>query len=240
MIHRSNQGPHHFTEGFTDHLEEALGVRIRRRLCYGDIHVSKEEREMPRQVEGDYWIVVNGGKFDFTAKWWSPFRMQAVVRGMPHVKFVQVGELGHQHWILDEPNVEQLLGRTDVRQLIRLVYWAKGVICPVTFLMHLAAAVPMPEGGRRTRPCIVLAGGREPARWEAYTNHAYLHTCGMLPCCDNGGCWKSRILPLCDGDEKDKKLCLRPVKVEHDVTLPECLAMIEPRHVIEAMKRYGA
>jgi hypothetical protein len=29
-------------------------------------------------------------------------------------------------------------GRTDLRQLVRLVYHAQGVLCPVTLLMHLA------------------------------------------------------------------------------------------------------
>ena len=37
--------------------------------------------------------------------------------------------------------VLDLRGKTDLRQLIRLVYHAQGVLCPVTLAMHLAAAV---------------------------------------------------------------------------------------------------
>ena len=87
----------------------------------------------------------------------------------------------------------------------------------MTLLMHLAAAVEVPgemENGiwkmPKNRPCVVVAGGREPAQWEAYPHHQYLHTNGALRCCDNGGCWKSRVVPLGDGDAKDEaeNLCV--------------------------------
>ena len=34
-----------------------------------------------------------------------------------------------------------LVGKTSLRELIRLIYRADGVLCPVTLAMHLAAAV---------------------------------------------------------------------------------------------------
>jgi hypothetical protein len=104
--------------------------------------------------------------------------------------------------------------------------------------MHLAAAVETAEGRPRNRPCVVVAGGREPAQWEAYPFHQYLHTNGALPCCDFGGCWKSRILPLNDGDEKDNSLCSFPVKLETCRTIPKCLDMITADAVIQAIGRY--
>ena len=87
-----------------------------------------------------FWIVVAGGKFDYTIKWWDHDRFQQVVdhfRG--RILFVQVGEAVHDHPPLRD--VIDLRGRTDLRQLVRLVYHAQGVLCPVTLLMHLAAAV---------------------------------------------------------------------------------------------------
>ena len=122
-----------------------------------------------------------------------------------------MGEAGHHHPPLR--NVLDLRGQTDLRQLVRLVYHAQGVLCPVTLLMHLAAAVETPPGMPKNRPCVVIAGGREPAQWEAYPHHQYIHTNGALMCCDHGGCWKSRVVPLGDGDEKDepRNLCVNVV-----------------------------
>ena len=33
LIHKSNTGPSHFTEGFTDYFEDLLGIRIKDRIC---------------------------------------------------------------------------------------------------------------------------------------------------------------------------------------------------------------
>jgi hypothetical protein len=101
--------------------------------------------------------------------------------------------------------------------------------------MHLAAAVEAPGGAPRNRPCVVVAGGREPPHWFAYPHHQVLHTVGALRCCDNGGCWKARTLPLGDGDEKDEveNLCVDVVG-----ELPRCMDMIRPRDVIERIETY--
>ncbi|MEO6742194.1 MAG: glycosyltransferase family 9 protein [Chthoniobacteraceae bacterium] len=218
LIHRSNSGPWHFVHGFTQFLAEKLGVEITPTDFKGDIHLAPQERKWISQVQEitrepvPFWIVNAGGKFDFTAKWWELARYQAVVdhfRG--RILFVQVGEKGHRHPPLR--GVLDLRGRTSLRQLVRLVHHAQGVLCPVTLAMHLAAAVPLRDGMPKNRPCVVIAGGREPAQWEAYPHHQFIHTNGALRCCDHGGCWKSRTIPLGDGDKKDvpDKLCTNVV-----------------------------
>jgi hypothetical protein len=90
------------------------------------------------------------------------------------------------------------------------------------------------------RPCIVVAGGREPAQWEAYGAHRYLATNGCLKCCDRGGCWKSRVIPLGDGDDKDKpdQLCVMPVGTKSGQIIPKCLDLIKAQDVIRAMEQY--
>ena len=75
--------------------------------------------------------------------------------------------------------------KTDLRQLVRLCYHAEGAVCHVTMLNHLMSAWE--------KPCVVIAGGRESAGWEAYNETSYLDTIGALPCCKSGGCWKSKI-----------------------------------------------
>ena len=244
LIQRSNAVPYHFIHGFRLHLEERLGIGIVAHAFRGDIHLRDEERgwlsqvdEITGEARSRFWIIVSGGKRDFTAKWWDPARSQAVVdhfRG--RIQFVQCGAGEHPHPLLD--GVIDLVGKTDLRQLVRLMYHADGVVCPVTSFMHLAAAVETKPGRPKNRPCVVVAGGREPSQWEAYPHHQYLHVNGSLPCCDNGGCWKSRVTALGDGDEKDGSLCVRPVRLTSGRVLPKCMDLVTTGDMIRAIERY--
>jgi ADP-heptose:LPS heptosyltransferase len=240
LIHRSNHAPYHFLHGFIEYLNDRLGLAIKPTQFRGDIHLSGIEKSWISQVEEivrrhmPFWIVVAGGKRDFTIKWWDPQRYQRVVDHFAdRILFVQVGEEGHEHRPLR--NVIDLRGKTDLRQLVRLVYHAQGVLCPVTLLMHLAAAVEVPPGMPKNRPCVVVAGGREPPHWEAYPHHQFLHRAGALRCCDDGGCWKSRVRPLGDRDTQDRheNLCLDVVG-----TLPRCMDLITVDDVIRAIEIY--
>lgn len=69
----------------------------------------------------------------------------------------------------------------------------------------------------KKRHCVDVVGGREPAQREAYPNYQYIHTNGALRCCDQGGCWKSRVVPQGDGDAKDapEKRCVNVVHLSH-------------------------
>lgn len=242
-INQSNQRPYHFIHGYRLDLEAKIGRPIPAGPFRGDIHLSEQERKWMSQVEESegigtrFWIVVSGGKHDFTAKWWDPERMQAVIDHFAgRIRFVQVGEAGHHHPTLR--GVVDLRGKTTLRQLVRLVHHADGVVCPVTSLMHLAAAVPARSGRPPLRPCVVIAGGREPVQWEAYPGHRFLDTIGSLPCCASGGCWKSRVVPLGDGDAKDKSVCERPIEIRPGVHLPQCLDMVTAKTVIRAVDSY--
>lgn len=240
-INQSNQRPGHFIEGYTHYLAEQLNLKIPVTEFRGDIHLSAEEKQWANQVEqqfgyrGRYWIMMAGGKYDFTTKWWAPASYQKVVDHFAgRVQFVQCGQ--KDHWHPELKGVFNLIGKTSTREFIRLMYHAEGVICPVTFAMHLAAAVPTKTN--RLRPCVVIAGGREPPHWEAYPGHQFLHTVGSLPCCERGGCWKSRCQQVLDGDEKDRvNLCERPVQVDSNLRIPQCMAMIQPADVIRAVER---
>lgn len=242
LIHECNTQPKHCLNGFVEHLAQKLGVPLRLTACRGHVPLSDAERRLPSPVrrrlgaEVPFWIVVAGGKHDYTIKWWDTARYQAVVDHFHgRLLFVQVGERQHHHPPLR--GVLDLRGRTTLRQLVRLVHHADGVLCPVTSLMHLAAAVEVRPGRPELRPCVVVAGGREPPHWEAYPGHQFLHTVGMLRCCATGGCWRARTVPLGDGDERDapERLCLD--RVNH---LPRCMDLITPGDVIRCIERYLA
>jgi len=240
LIHKSNDAPFHFIHGFIQHLNQQLRLAIQPTQFRGDVHIAPVEKTWYSRIEEilgaavPFWIVVAGGKFDFTIKWWDHARFQQVVDHFrDRVLFVQVGERGHAHPPLQ--NVIDLRGSTDLRQLVRLVYHAQGVLSPVTLLMHLAAAVETRPGMPRNRPCVVVAGGREPPHWEAYPHHQFIHRAGALRCCEQGGCWKSRVVPLGDGDEKDlpQHCCVDVVG-----TLPRCMDLIGAEDVIRAIEIY--
>lgn len=240
LIHKSNLLPYHFIFGFIEFLNERLGLNIKPTAFKGDIHLAPQEKRWISQVheitgeDTRFWITVSGGKLDFTAKWWARDRYQQVIDHFKgKMQFVQVGENSHHHPPLE--GVIDLRGKTDLRQLIRLVYHSQGVLTPVSLPMHLAAAVETKTGMPQNRACVVVAGGREPMQWEAYPHHQFIHTNGALPCCDNGGCWRSRVKPLGDGDAKDlpQNLC---TNVAGD--LPRCLDMISADEVIRRIEMY--
>ncbi len=85
LIHQSNTLPYHFLFGFIEHLNARLSLNIKPTAFKGDIHLSGLENSWISQVEeitGEdtpFWIIVSGGKYDFTTKWWDPRRYQDVV-----------------------------------------------------------------------------------------------------------------------------------------------------------------
>ena len=239
LVHHSNQRPYHFLHGFVQYLGQRLGISIPVTQFRGDVFLSDEERQAPLEdydLPETFWIIVAGGKYDYTAKWWNPASYQAVVDHFRHrIQFVQSGE--SHHWHPPLKGVINLVGKTTLRQFVRLMHHASGVVCPVTFAMHLAAAVEMPRGAAKSRPSIVIAGGREPTHWEAYPNHQFLQTIGLLTCCEEGGCWKSRCQLVGDGDEKDRhNVCEQPVQVTPELRIARCMNMISPADVIRRME----
>jgi ADP-heptose:LPS heptosyltransferase len=146
LVHQSNDAPYHFIHGFIEHLNEQLDLAIRPTEFHGDIHISDLEKSWYSQVEEivherlPFWIVVAGGKFDYTTKWWDPRRYQEVVDHFrDRLMFVQVGEDGHCHAPLR--NVIDLRGKTDLRQLV-----STGLPCPGGCLSRDVADAP---GGSR-------------------------------------------------------------------------------------------
>lgn len=239
LIQHSNQAPWHFLHGYSRHLGEQLGIDIYPTAFRGDLHLSSEERQRPSPVEehfGEkrpYWIIVAGGKYDYTIKWWHRRRWQEVVDQLKdRITFVQVGESEHYHPPLS--GVIDMRGKTSMRELVRLVYWSHGIVSPVTCLPHLAAAVALPPGRSGERPCVVVAGGREPPHWETYPWHRFLHSVGTLPCCASGGCWKSRSVPLGDGSEHDApgRLCS---DFAAEAGLPRCMDHISSTDVVNSV-----
>lgn len=249
-IKGSNQRPHHFVSGYRQNLEEQLGIRIPAKGTTGCVFLTKEEIQWGAWLESQigsprpYWVIQAGGKSDVTNKWWPQEYWQEVVYRMKErIDIIQVGQrrgvgrLVHMQYELR--GVTDLVNKTNHRQLMQLLYHSMGATCGVTYLMHLSAALsPLPATGLLKRPCVVIAGGREPAHWEMYQHHTFLHNCGMYDCNRQGGCWKARTVQLPDNNKKrNGSLCAKPVQMNDDMHA-RCLVDITPDMVVDAMERY--
>ena len=213
-----------------------------------DLHLDQQERA--RRIQGRYWVILAGGKMDMTTKHWHAHRCQEVVDKLAGqgIKCVQVGAVHTSHVHPPLRNVTNMLGKTEnVRDLWNIILHSDGVICGVTGAMHIAAAFD--------KPCVVHAGGREEPWFEAYTDkfeafgkqanpvkveHKFLHTIGLLNCCDVQGCWKKRTVPLDPSDlnRKQYQMCRQPVRPENSHPVAKCQDLITSDHVVEAVMDY--
>ncbi len=233
LVNQSDERPVHFMQGYCDFLAERLGVPVPLAVNRPRIYTSPEEQSWIPQVQEIVgsrvpYVVVNAGhKSDYTAKWWGSSNYQAVVdllRG--RVLFVQVGELGHNHPALS--GVVDLRGKTDLRQLVRLVYHSAGGVGPSTLLQHLCAGLD--------RSYVLLAGGREPHVWQHYPRQATLSTVGCVECTpskEGRSCWRDHTRKPENGIGT---VCDLPVLTRAGEWVPKCLAIISPEQVAKEIE----
>jgi hypothetical protein len=223
----------HFMGAFCEYLGRQIGRDVPLLVNRPYLYLSSDEKNNPLEVVGDigpYCVLNAGHKLDFTAKFGGSGLWQRVVdhfRG--RLRFVQVGEDSPHHIHKPLDGVLNLIGKTPkYRDFFKLVQHSVVGAGPVSFLLHVSAALG--------RPYIALAGGREESTWEAYSTTQYLHTLGQLDCCREKACWRSRTVPLGDGNTNDRSLCRLPV-LQDGESVPKCLAMIGHTGVIEALER---
>ncbi len=238
----------HMLRSFHDDFNAKTGLNVKVTLPRPDLRLLDDN--LKPIVEGDYWLVVAGSKVDVTIKQWRSTLWQKVVDGLQDrgIRVVQAGATFNRHQNPKLTGVIDLVGKyPDARHLLNLVKYARGVICPITAAMHIAAAFET--------PCVVVAGGREEPWWEGYNNdhrgsfgeiapkiaveHKYLHTIGFMDCCRARGCWKHRVRPLHDGARYDaiEKLCTHPAL---DGTAAQCMDRVTPQIVLAAVDEYLA
>jgi hypothetical protein len=218
-------------------LSRQLDVHMETKRCGGDIHLSLAERQSPHPFGGEpYWLAWFGGHYGFTTKIWSPRNAQAVVdhfRG--RLRFVQVGAKGHFHPKIE--GADYRVGDTPMRKMVLLMYHADGGIGPVSFGMHLAAAVPVsPRPGMPSRrPFVVLVGGREAPQVFQYPNHTAISSIGRMRCCQSGACWKNNS----QGGMSRPVDCEQTVADVPNLSLARCMVEdVTPGRVIEAIEMY--
>lgn len=206
-----------------------------------DIHLSEQEKRnnLIKKIYGvdHYWVVAPGGKRDCTCKIWDWRRFQEVIDYFDRrIKFVVIGKSDH---IVEK--LDRVIDLTDkfnnnLRGIMSLVYHSKGTVSGISFLHHLSAAMPDPKRTKvYPRPSITIYGGREPQTFTNYNQTYPLHTSGTLYCCDYGGCWQSRVVPLAK-DNNNTRMCHQTV-VRDGRTIPLCMDMITADDVIRTIER---
>jgi len=221
-IHQSGFSGEHFQDAFRHDIEKKLGIKVLRHTNHPELWISDVEKTWINQVEvefgwtGGFWLLNAGHKPDNELKQYH--RYQEVVdlfndyfKGA--VRLVQIGHTDHIHPTLK--NCYSLVGKTDLRQLIRLGWWAHGTIGPLSFQFVMSAAFRQPH--------VVIAAGKEGVRWHIYPHGRYIYTNGALKCAIWDGCWK--------GGKKEQCVDL------YD-GVPRCFRMIEPYQVVDAVKLY--
>lgn len=225
-------------------LAEELGIeQFPCTVNHGHIVLSEEELMTPPPISGRY-VVLNGGTRTggaFEVKGSDPEDLAAAVKAFPEIKFVQVGA-GH-HPCERIPGARDLVGLTGgLRSLVRLVYHSWAVISPVSFLMHLAAALP--AKGDVRRHIITVAGGSESPWFYHYgpeLNHYIIHTVGELDCCQAMGCWLRRateckrphaLITLAGEPSRFVPQCMSMAGGRLIKTIRDCLDGVPPKQIL--------
>ena len=246
QINEADAIPLHFLSAFYRDFRNRTSIDVEMLEPKPDLHLSEYELTT-RPIEGRYWCVVAGGKSDFTCKIWSTAKFQQTINVLRQfgLRFVQMGATYRANWHPTLDGVLNLVGKTNLRDCLWLLHHSEGIICPVTFFMHAAAALD--------KPCVCVAGGREHWWWEAYVNsptvqnfgpasgkvpvpHRYLHTQTLLDCCKSRGCWMNKVSRT--EQDKNKMYCKKPTDDGYGQQLPLCMDMITVEHVVAAVMSY--
>jgi len=220
-IHKSGMSGLHFADGMRLYLAEQIGRPIPTNGIQPEIFLTPAEKKLSVVKNatgidpGPYVVIDAGVKTDYSLKQYHYYQEVVDLLDKEHIQCIQVGVKAPSHIHPELEGVIDMVGKTDDhRQFFALIDQADVVITPVSYPMHIAAAL--------RKPCVVVALGREAPRWEYYPDHQYLTVNGCLDCCRYDGCWKNRLedcVDLVDG-------------------IPHCNSLIEPKDIASAVMRY--
>ena len=244
-IHESGWTGAHFSDAFRVDLESKLNSDPEKIAIYGEvkiiktgirpeIFVSDQEKSWFNQVhdtfgiDDPYWVINAGHKSDLPLKQYHRWQEVADLfneRFKGRIHLVQTGEANPEHFHASLKGVLNLIGKTDKRQFIRLVYNAHGTVGGMSYQHHLSGAFNQPH--------VTVLGGREGSRWEYYQCGTLLYTNGMLRCCKWDGCWLSGKI---EKDGKDGR-CKDLVDYEGQ-QVPRCMSLITPEEIVNSIEKY--
>jgi ADP-heptose:LPS heptosyltransferase len=168
-----------------DSYESQTGERLPEVSLLPEIALAPDEPTVP--IDGPYWVLAAGSKWDMPVKQAPHTLFEGLVRETPDTQWVQVGGIGGDprsaHRQVAVEGALNLIGATKLRSLFAIIARSSGVVCHLSLPMLVAAAFRV--------PCVVLAGGREPAslhrvdpaEWPTFS---YLGASDRFTCAVNG------------------------------------------------------
>jgi len=169
-----------------------------------------------RMVDGDYWIINTGWQDSCPIKKWNrSYWEKLIAMAPPGKKIVQVGQSRNHATPL--PGAINMIDKTTVPELVRLVRDAECVISPPSGVIHIAAVFD--------RPFVSIAGGREPESYGTYPCGITLANTGGLSCCRRFACRKNFLT-------KGVRACQFPELEENGEFTARCMNMITPEMVL--------
>lgn len=172
---------------------EHWGLDIDFRSLRNEVHFSPEEVATfgARAPAGESYALikpVSGSRWT-PNKEWRFDRFQQVVDAFPDVRWIQAGSV-------DEPllaHVDDLRGRTSLRELMFLLSRARFVLAPEGFYNHVASAFDVPS--------FVVGSGYAPPELARYSNTIVVSRTPQVICAP---CWLREPCPVpgkpCTGD----------------------------------------
>ena len=228
LTNSSNRLDWHFANAYRVSIEKALKINIPQGESRPDIWLTEEEYNAPRVFKEPYWIICLTGEKGWGCKMYPFEKWQEFVRQNPDKNFVQIGAKEDNPPRLTGANCIDYVGQTQsketgIRDLYKLFLNAEGSVGLVSFHMHLSGAL--------YKPCVVVAGAREPVSFTRYAGHAYLSNDGMLPCAVKA-CWHCNIDACTNLVHRDDYARLEDKKV------PKCADIIDPEDLTRAINGY--
>lgn len=212
-----------------DDFYRQTGKRLRMETPRPDLVLSDDELLPPEGLP--YIIVASGAKLDMPLKLYPHNRWVRIVESLRDLGYAvkQVGALqDHRYPHIQDPlpGAENLLGKTSLRQLFRLVRHAAGVVCHTSLPLLVASAF--------NTACVTIGGGREDPWLFEDAGVEYLHTIGQLACCELSGCRAAFPIPVHDKPYPPGTLCADPALCG-DSYVGRCMTLISPDQVVEAL-----
>jgi len=225
LTNASNRLDWHFANAFRVAIEDALKVHIQQGESRPDIWFTQEEYDAPRVFKFPYWLICVSGEKGWGCKMYPFNKWQEFINQNQHIMFVQIGSKEDNPPRLQGKNVVDFVGCTQdresgIRDLFKLFLNTEGSVGLVSFHMHLSGAL--------NKPCVVVAGAREPVSFTRYAGHQYISNDGCLPCAIKA-CWH------CDIDTCTN-LVVREDTAEKKI--PKCADIIEPEDLTRAINAY--
>jgi glycosyltransferase involved in cell wall biosynthesis/ADP-heptose:LPS heptosyltransferase len=230
LTNKSGLWDYHMANAFRMDIENKMNLKFTQGAIRPDIWFTQEEYDRKPIIDIDkpYWIFIYGGEPGWPSKQYH--RWQEVINILKDdIQFVQLGVKGHPYPVLD--NVIDFVGRTQdrdtgIRDLFNIFFHAQGSLGLVSMHMHLSAAF--------NNPCVVLAGGREPASFTQYYGHQYIQTNGVLPCVETKACWACKL----EGCKNLVDPTNESTKGHNTKQIPKCVDIIDPEEIAEGVRKY--